>query len=51
VAPLTNASRLNELWKKIAKPRIPQIEDYEPLIGFETVERIRKKAEAFRGLL
>ena len=34
----------------MAKPRIPQIEDYEPLIGFENVERIRKKAEGFRGL-
>src|SRR5205809_204188 len=30
--------------------RITQIEDYEPLIGRENVERIRKKAEKFKGL-
>jgi trehalose synthase len=30
--------------------RIQQIEDYEPLIGAEKVERIREKAEKFKGL-
>jgi trehalose synthase len=30
--------------------RIPQIEDYEPLIGSENVDRIRRKAEHFKGL-
>lgn len=30
--------------------RIPQIEDYEPFVGSETVERIRDKAVKFKGL-
>jgi len=30
--------------------RITQIEDYEPLIGRENVERIRQKARKFKGL-
>jgi len=34
----------------MTQPRIPRIEDYEPLIGAENVERIRKKAEKFKGL-
>src|SRR5438876_2587527 len=34
----------------MAQPRIPQIEDYEPLVGAETVERIREKARKFKGL-
>src|SRR5438552_2618155 len=34
----------------MTQPRIPRIEDYEPFIGAENVERIRKKAEKFKGL-
>jgi trehalose synthase len=34
----------------MAQFRIPQIEDYEPLVGAETVERIRKKAAKLQGL-
>jgi trehalose synthase len=34
----------------MAQYRIPQIEDYEPLIGRENVERIRAKAGKFKGL-
>src|SRR5919201_5956631 len=34
----------------MAQYRIPQIEDYEPLAGRETVERIRNKAARFKGL-
>ena len=34
----------------MARYRIPQIEDYEPLIGREAVERIREKARKFKGL-
>jgi trehalose synthase len=30
--------------------RITQLEDYEPLIGRENVERIREKASQFKGL-
>ena len=30
--------------------RVPQIEDYEPLVGANTVERIGKKAAKLRGL-
>jgi hypothetical protein len=30
--------------------RIAQIEDYEPLIGSENVERIREKARRLKGL-
>src|SRR5207247_10035886 len=30
--------------------RITQIEDYEPLIGSENVDRIREKARKFEGL-
>jgi trehalose synthase len=30
--------------------RIPQIEDYEPLIGSENVDRIRGKADNLKGL-
>jgi len=30
--------------------RIQQIEDYEPLIGGEKVERVREKAQKFKGL-
>ncbi len=32
------------------KYRITQIEDYEPLVGSENVERIREKARKFKGL-
>src|SRR5947199_2046352 len=32
------------------KRLLPQIEDYEPLIGREAVERIREKARKFNGL-
>src|SRR5215210_614911 len=31
----------------MSEHRIPQIEDYEPFIGAESVDRIRKKAAAF----
>jgi len=34
----------------MAQPRIPQIEDYELLVGAETVDRIREKARKFKGL-
>src|SRR5436190_2950583 len=34
----------------MTKPRIPQIDDYEPLIGAKDVDRIRGKAEKFKGL-
>src|SRR2546428_12984606 len=34
----------------MAKPRIPQIEDYKSLIVHESVERIRNKAGKFKGL-
>src|SRR2546430_15295410 len=34
----------------MARYRIPQIEDYEPLIGAERVERIREKACKFKRL-
>ena len=34
----------------MAKPRIAQIEDYEPLIGAENVQRIRDKAAKVKGL-
>src|SRR6266704_5626333 len=34
----------------MAPYRIPQIEDYEPFIGIENVERIREKARKFKGL-
>src|SRR5882724_8843330 len=34
----------------MAHYRIMQIEDYEPLIGRETVERIRQKAAKLKGL-
>jgi len=34
----------------MTQPGIPRIEDYEPFIGAENVERIRKKAEKFKGL-
>jgi trehalose synthase len=30
--------------------RVPRIDDYEPLIGAEKVDRIRKKADKFKGL-
>lgn len=30
-------------------PKLIQIEDYEPLIGIETVERIREKAKSLQG--
>ncbi|MBI2359761.1 MAG: glycosyltransferase [Deltaproteobacteria bacterium] len=32
------------------KFRITQIEDYEPLVGAETIERIRRKSNPLRGL-
>ena len=32
------------------KQRITQIEDYEPLVGGETIERIIKKAKTLRHL-
>jgi trehalose synthase len=34
----------------MASHRIPQIEDYEPLIGVEKVDRMRKKADKLKGL-
>src|ERR671915_291235 len=34
----------------MARHPIPKIEDYEPFIGLENVERIRKKSERFKGL-
>src|SRR5205809_7866233 len=34
----------------MAHYRITQIEDYEPLIGSENVERIREKADKLKGL-
>src|SRR5437773_6714146 len=34
----------------MARYRITQIEDYEPLIGSENVDRIREKARRFKGL-
>ena len=34
----------------MAPYRIPQIEDYEPFIGIENVERIREKARGLKGL-
>src|SRR2546428_2302142 len=34
----------------MARHRITQIEDYEPLVGRETVERIREKARKFKGV-
>jgi hypothetical protein len=34
----------------MTQPRIPTIEDYEPLIGAGSVERIHSKAEKFKGL-
>lgn len=34
----------------MAQHRIPQIEDYEPLVGPETVERIPEKGGKFKGL-
>jgi len=34
----------------MAHYRITQVQDYEPLIGTENVERIREKARQFKGL-
>ena len=34
----------------MAQYRLTQIEDYEPLVGREQVERIRDKARKFKGL-
>src|SRR6266487_4470244 len=34
----------------MAPYRIPQIEDYEPFIGIENVERIREKARKLKDL-
>src|SRR6059058_3808430 len=34
----------------MAQYRIQRIEDYEPLIGGEKVERVREKAQKFKGL-
>src|SRR5437773_9925216 len=34
----------------MSKHRITQVEDYEPLVGRETVERIREKARKFKDL-
>ena len=34
----------------MTKPSVPQIEDYEPLIGGKDVDHIRDKAEKFKGL-
>ena len=34
----------------MARHRITQIEDYEPLVGSKQVERIREKARKFKGL-
>jgi trehalose synthase len=36
--------------KQMSRYRITQIEDYEPLIGREIVERIREKARQLKGL-
>ena len=30
--------------------RVAQVEDYEPLVGAETIERIREKAKPLQGL-
>ena len=35
---------------KMVKYLLPQIEDYEPLVGRDTVERIREKAHKLKGL-
>jgi hypothetical protein len=34
----------------MSQPRIPTIDVYEPLIGAQSVERIRSKAEKFEGM-
>src|SRR5256714_15550275 len=34
----------------MSKHLLPQVEDYEPLIGGDAVERIREKARKFEGL-
>ena len=34
----------------MTRPSIIQIEDYEPLVGSETIERIRRKAQPLQGL-
>jgi trehalose synthase len=34
----------------LGAPPLPSIDDYAPLVGDETIERITKKAERFRGL-
>jgi trehalose synthase len=34
----------------VTQHRIQQIEDYEPLIDGEKVERVREKARKFKGL-
>src|SRR6266542_2494514 len=34
----------------MAHYRVTQIEDYEPLVGTETVQRIRQKAAKLKGL-
>jgi len=34
----------------MARYRIMQIEDYEPLIGSENVDRIREKAHKLKGM-
>src|SRR5215218_688811 len=36
-------------WQTMTTHRLTQIEDYEPFIGMEAVERIRRKAAPFRG--
>jgi hypothetical protein len=34
----------------MTQQRVPRIDDYEPLIGAEKADRIRKKADKFKGL-
>ena len=34
----------------MARYRITQIEDYEPLLGSENVDRIREKAHRLKGM-
>jgi trehalose synthase len=42
--------RDKRLIKRMTRYRITQVEDYEPLIGRENVERIREKARQLKGL-
>lgn len=42
--------RGKRIFYEMPKYHITQIEDYEPLIGSENIERIREKARKFKGL-